>query len=327
MSFVARQSTARTLMIGPVLDADGVAVTGGVVGDFKVSKNGAAPGALDGSATATHRHTGHYSLALTANDLDTVGTAQITIDDTTNSCSTLDIQVVEEVIFDAIYAASANAFAGAAGATTLGSGAITAAVVATGAIDADAIATDAITDAKVAADVTIASVTGAVGSVTGNVGGSVGSVIGAVGSVTGLTASNLDAAVSSRMATYAQPAGFLAATFPTDPADQSIIIAATDAIIAAVAALNNLSSEQVTAAVPTAAQIFTAVLTSQLTEAYAADGTAPTLAQAIFLIQQSLHEFAIVSTTRTVKKLDGSTTAATFTLDSATTPTSTTRAS
>lgn len=80
-------------------------------------------------------------------------------------------------------------------------------------------------------------------------------------------------------------------------------------------------------ALPTAAEIFAAVLTSQLTEAYAADGTAPTLAQAIFLIQQSLHEFSISGTTRTVKKLDGSTTAATFTLDSSTAPTSTTRAS
>jgi len=78
--------------------------------------------------------------------------------------------------------------------------------------------------------------------------------------------------------------------------------------------------------IPTAAQNFTAILTTQLTEAYAAGGTAPTLAQAILLIQQSLHEFAITSTTRTVKKLDGSTTAATFTLDSATVPTSTTRA-
>lgn len=68
------------------------------------------------------------------------------------------------------------------------------------------------------------------------------------------------------------------------------------------------------------------ILTTQMTEAYAADGVAPTLAQAIFLIQQSIHEFAIVNTTRTVKKLDGTTSAATFTLDDDTSPTSTTRA-
>ncbi len=67
------------------------------------------------------------------------------------------------------------------------------------------------------------------------------------------------------------------------------------------------------------------LLTTQMTESYAADGVAPTLAQALMLIQQSLHEFAIASTTRTVKKLDGSATAATFTLDDATNPTSTTR--
>ena len=90
--------------------------------------------------------------------------------------------------------------------------------------------------------------------------------------------------------------------------------------------LTQTMKNSVTAIVPTAAENFAAVLTTALTESYAADNVAPTLAQAIMLIQQSLHEFAINSTTRTVKKLDGSTTAATFTLDSATAPTSTTRA-
>src|SRR4030067_854967 len=42
----------------------------------------------------------------------------------------------------------------------------------------------------------------------------VASVSGAVGSVTGLTASNLDATVSSRMATHTQPTGLVAARFP-----------------------------------------------------------------------------------------------------------------
>jgi hypothetical protein len=66
--------------------------------------------------------------------------------------------------------------------------------------------------------------------------------------------------------------------------------------------------------------------TTTLTESYAADGAAPTLSQAIYMIMQALTEFAIAGTTITVKKLDGSTTAATFTLDSSTTPTSRTRA-
>jgi hypothetical protein len=43
---------------------------------------------------------------------------------------------------------------------------------------------------------------------------------------------NVNAAITSRMATYTQPTGFLAATFPSDPADQSLVIAATDAVMA-----------------------------------------------------------------------------------------------
>jgi hypothetical protein len=68
------------------------------------------------------------------------------------------------------------------------------------------------------------------------------------------------------------------------------------------------------------------ILTTALTEAYAADGAAPTLTQAVMLILQHLSESSISSITKTVKKLDGSTSAATFTLDDATTPTSITRA-
>lgn len=76
----------------------------------------------------------------------------------------------------------------------------------------------------------------------------------------------------------------------------------------------------------TMGQIASTTLTTQMTESYAADGVAPTLAQAMFLTMQSVAEFSINSTTVTVKKLDGATTAATYTLDDATTPTSRTRA-
>lgn len=70
----------------------------------------------------------------------------------------------------------------------------------------------------------------------------------------------------------------------------------------------------------------TGLLTTQMTESYAADGAAPTLAQALFAIQQFLQERAVAGTTLTVKKLDGTTTAMTFTLDDGTAPTSLTRA-
>lgn len=81
-----------------------------------------------------------------------------------------------------------------------------------------------------------------------------------------------------------------------------------------------------TAEIGTAGAGLTAILTTQMTESYAADGTAPTLAQAVFLIQQTIGDFAIAGTTITAKKLDGSTTAATYTLDDGTSPTSRTRA-
>ena len=68
------------------------------------------------------------------------------------------------------------------------------------------------------------------------------------------------------------------------------------------------------------------ILITQMTESYSADGAAPTLAQSLMMIQQILGEFAISGTTLTVKKVDGSTTAGTYTLDDATSPTSLTRA-
>lgn len=74
---------------------------------------------------------------------------------------------------------------------------------------------------------------------------------------------------------------------------------------------------------PTVSQI----LTAQMTESYAADGAAPTLAQCLFLTMQNLQDFNYVGTTQTVKKIDGIATAATYTLNDASAPTSKTRAS
>lgn len=110
-----RQSTAFETSIGPVLDADGVAVTNGVVGDFKIKKTSGNFAALNGSATLSHVSAGVYDLVLTTSDTDTVGVCVIAIDDTVNACQSLYLQVMEEAIYDALYAASANTFTGAAG--------------------------------------------------------------------------------------------------------------------------------------------------------------------------------------------------------------------
>lgn len=92
--------------------------------------------------------------------------------------------------------------------------------LAAGVITAASIAADAITDAKVASDVTIASVTGAVGSVTGAVGsvtGNVGgNVAGSVASVTaGVTLAD-NAITAAKIATDAIDADAIAASAVTE---------------------------------------------------------------------------------------------------------------
>ncbi len=67
--------------------------------------------------------------------------------------------------------------------------------------------------------------------------------------------------------------------------------------------------------------------TVAVTESYNVDGAAPTPVQALMLMLQLLTESSVSGTTLTIKKLDGSTTAATLTLNDASTPTSATRAS
>lgn len=98
------------------------------------------------------------------------------------------------------------------------------------------------------------------------------------------------------------------------------------AIDAAAIAANAIGASEIADNAIDAAALASDIWTKSLgTEAYASDGAVPTVAQALFAILQNICEFAITTTTITVKKLDKSTTAQTFGLDSATTPTSRTR--
>jgi hypothetical protein len=63
-----------------------------------------------------------------------------------------------------------------------------------------------------------------------------------------------------------------------------------------------------------------------LPDSVPADGTRPTLRQAAYMVVQYLMERSVSGTTATIKKVDGSTTLMTQTLDDATSPTSVTRA-
>jgi len=122
---------------------------------------------------------------------------------------------------------------------------------------------------------------------------------------------------STELAKLGTPAADISADIAAVKSETALIVADTnelqvDDIPGKIAALNDIAVAD--------------VFTGQMAESYAADGVAPTLAQAIFLIQQSIGDFSISGTTITSKKLDGITTAATYTLDDGTNPTSRTRA-
>lgn len=70
----------------------------------------------------------------------------------------------------------------------------------------------------------------------------------------------------------------------------------------------------------------TAVLETAMADSIPADGTIPSPIQALYMLVQHLNERSVSGTTVTIKKVDGSTSLYTLTLDDATTPTSITRA-
>ena len=182
----------------PIYNSSGDLVAGASGLDSEVSIDGGTFADCTNEATEIATSSGIYYLDLTAGELNG-DTIAINIKSTSNKTTTIviypeelgDIRVdVGQISGDATAADNAEAFfdgTGYAGTNnviptvTTATNVTTVNGLASGVITASAIAADAITDAKVASDVTIASVTGAVGSVTGNVGGN---VVGSVASVT-----------------------------------------------------------------------------------------------------------------------------------------------
>ena len=81
-----KQSTAATIVVGPVLDSSGAAVTTAVVGDFRIAKNGTT--ATLSGATVTHDANGYYTIALTTGNTDTVGRLVVYSGNTAQSMAT-----------------------------------------------------------------------------------------------------------------------------------------------------------------------------------------------------------------------------------------------
>jgi len=368
--FYLRQSTAsQAVLIGPFVDSlDGNTVESGLTvdaADIRLSKNGANIVGKN-SGGGTHDELGYYTITLDATDTDTVGRLQLAVHESGALPVYHEFQVLEEVVFDAMFAASAalsvtvgSIAAGAITATAIAdnaidagsiatgaitsakfaAGAIDAAAIATGAIDADALAADAvaeIADGVWDEDATGHQTQGTFGQAIGDPAADANTIYAAV--VTGAAGTTIAAdiiAVKAETASIltdtaeigAAGAGLSAipwnASWDTevqsectdalnayDPPTNAELVTEINSVQTDIAALNDISVAD--------------LLTTQMTESYAANGTAPTLSQAMFAVHQVLMDFSISGTSYTVKQLGGSS-AFVVTLNDGTTPTAASR--
>ncbi len=95
-----RQSTAATVLVGPVLDADGAAVTGAVIGDFRLAKNGTVT-TMSGN-TINHSHNGCYLIGLTTTDTNTLDRLSISVGNTSYAMTVFRYTVLSANQFDAL---------------------------------------------------------------------------------------------------------------------------------------------------------------------------------------------------------------------------------
>lgn len=294
---ILKQSTVYTRTFLMVQTSDHLTPITGATVTVNISKAGAAGGAAAGAVSQVDSTNmpGWYKVALTTADTATLG--DLSYHCTATSADPTDFvdQVAANILGDTL---PANTTQLAGQTVTAGAGVTFPSSVASPTnITAGTITTTTnLTNAPTSGDFTAtmktslnaatpASVTGAVGSVTGNVGGN---VTGSVGSVAG----NVTGSVAS-------------------------VVGAVGSVTGAVGSVTGNvggSVASVTAAVTVSGA-------STLTESYAAQGAGLTIAQALYGINQMLNQKVVSGTTVTIKKRDGTTSAKTFTLDSATTPT------
>lgn len=229
-----KQSTSAVVLVGPVLDASGVAVTTAVIGDFTLSKNGTSA-AMSGN-TISHSHNGHYAITLTTGNTDTIGRLTISVNNTSQAMPVFRWDICQPTVYDALFTNATNTTGGLPAAT--GSISALAGAVSTYAGGDTAGTTTLLTRLPSAISLSGGAVTvgtnndksgysltagtglgNQTANITGNLSGSVGSVTGAVGSVTARVTANTDqwggvSVTGMPMPTYTQPTGFLAATFP-----------------------------------------------------------------------------------------------------------------
>jgi hypothetical protein len=154
--------------------------------------------------------------------------------------------------------------------------------------------------------------------------------LAAIAALNNLSSAQAQTAAAAALTAYDPPtnaemeARTLAAASYATAANQTTIIGYIDtevaAIVAAIAALNDISEAEVLAQV-------NAALTATIADSVPADGTRPSISAGIYMLTQFMTDRAVSGTTATIRKPDGSTALFTLTLNDATTPTAVTRAS
>jgi hypothetical protein len=302
------QSVAKLVVFRAFLASDGKTPATGKTIAITLSKNGGAFGNPNAGATnATELSSGFYKVSLDTTDTGTVGPLAIRGAEGTIN----DVGDVFEVVkaTNAGFSALPDAAAEASG----GLATLSAAQAANGTINANLHRWLTGTPNALA---------------SGRVDSSLGAVADAAGirSAVGLASANLDTQLDA-LPTGLETAVLVAAAITSDHGSGSYVrnTEPPSAATTAAAVRTELAVElaHVDADV-SSRSAFDA--TAALPDAVAADGAMPTAEQALYAIYQFLTERAVVGTTLTVRKPDGSTTLMTFTLDDATAPTSLTRA-
>lgn len=112
---VLRQSTAVDVLIGTFYDlTDGTTSETGETPAVSLSKNGQTKAAKNDATVPVHDSDGDYNCELDATDTDTVGTLVLTVPATATARKVRHVfQVVEESVYDNLYASGASIESGA----------------------------------------------------------------------------------------------------------------------------------------------------------------------------------------------------------------------
>jgi hypothetical protein len=288
-----KEGSTPDIRIGPFLDdGDGKTPEPSLsIGqaDIRLSKNGGDFAQRNSSSPTnlTHDENGYYILALNATDTNTVGRLDIAVSETGALPVLHHLYVVEANIYDALFASGASAFDSNAR------------------VDVASIeGSDATDQINAACDTALSDYDAPTKAEMDSAFSTTNGKIDTVDTV-------VDAILVDTAEIGSAGAGLTAVPWNSSW-DAEVQSECADA-------LNAYDP-------PTKAEM-DAMWTTAQTESYASDGAAATPAQLLYMIYCAVGEFAISSTTITGKKLDGSTTAMTWTINDASNPTSRTRAS